>query len=447
MARRGGRLPVPPAPQQLPDEEQEPQVPNVDVFDPAHLPPVVAAGMAAPPPVAMAGPAGFSMTPFGANHVDMNTDAGRKLYQMATAPLGETKFDGSPHNVSSFLDKLKERTMTNNCSEIFSIGYLTLFAHYAQITVDEVRAAAIVRHSVNNWQKQSSYWVGLAISGSITDEVRSSIIHFREKYEIAGYVDGPTLLRVLLEAAHIDTTATAFNIRNNLSTITLAAFDNDVKRLNEHVRQQIFTLQARGETNGTEIGHILIKAYATSENESFLGRIDRIKDCELPPWPSLMKLAESKYQELLDTKQWNVPNSKQLILALSAKNKKLKASFSSSSKKNNNGRDAKEASKPSRKNAKKSAKREYTPPIVHPWQKVKPTGKTPTTKVVKNVTYHWCEHHDKDGRWVTHNPKNCYTKMRRHNDKKTSKKVTVTANNVTVGNSNDSDSKSESSNE
>ena len=54
----------------------------------------------------------FHMTPFG-SVIDMTTESGRKLFHMASAPLGDVPFDGNSHNVNLFLNRCKERANVN----------------------------------------------------------------------------------------------------------------------------------------------------------------------------------------------------------------------------------------------------------------------------------------------------------------------------------------------
>ena len=215
----------------------------------------------------------FHMTPFG-SVIDMTTESGRKLFHMASAPLGDVPFDGNSHNVNSFLDKCKERAVMIQCEPIFKFTKynedLSMFTNYASISVDECRALALNRYSIDNWHKQASYCMGLSIMASIDETVRRNVVPFRDSFEINAYADGPTLLRVILKCVYVDTSATVFNVRNNLASPTLNDFENDIQKLNRHIREQVATLQARGERAGTDISHVLLKAYKTSENETFV---------------------------------------------------------------------------------------------------------------------------------------------------------------------------------
>lgn len=83
----------------------------------------------------------FYMSPFGSSYVNRFSNEDRKLFSMATSPLGDTKFDGARHNISSFLDKIKERAIANSCMDIVEVQCLTFFDNYAQLTIDQIRFA------------------------------------------------------------------------------------------------------------------------------------------------------------------------------------------------------------------------------------------------------------------------------------------------------------------
>ena len=368
----------------------------------------------------------FCMTPFG-SVIDMSTESGRKLFHMAAAPLGDVLFDGKSHNVNSFLDKCKERAVMIQCEPIFRFNShgenLSIFTNYTSSTVEEIKAQALVRYETDNWHKQASYCMGLSIMSSIDDTVRRTVVPFRDTFETNFYVDGPTLLRVILKCVYVDTSATVFNVRNNLASMTLNDFDNDILKLNRHVREQVATLQARGERAGTDIAHILLKAYKTSENETFIQRMDRISDTEIPDWNTLMQAAEQKYQELKDSKEWDTPSSKKLILALKAENKKLKKAVTDGKRRGHRAGRTHEKTGLDGK-----------PSGLKPWLLGQPKGKQKTMLTYKGEKWYWCEHHEK---WQKHsstecklNPKNKEkTKPNTKGDKKgTKKNVTVDAN-------------------
>ena len=121
----------------------------------------------------------FKLTPYG-QVLDLNVDKDTKLFKSACDPF-ENTFDGEIKNVTSFIDKVKNRAKHIQCYSIFDIRTpngttLSLFDKWSTISKEEVRAAAATRWGDNNWKKQASYIMGKAILESLNEEFRARVI-------------------------------------------------------------------------------------------------------------------------------------------------------------------------------------------------------------------------------------------------------------------------------
>ena len=232
------------------EEEQNPQQPNLEGvrgFTAAQL----AAIVQAMHPIMGAvtrneqGQGGFNLKPYG-QVLDTSTKRGSELYGQAIRKL-EPTFDGEQEKLRAFVDKIRQRVSHLNCTEIFNSPIVdvlgaerlmyNLFEDYTTITLNQTRNATIARWSVNNWQKQASYIMGLATLESLGENFRSCVADQQEKYSIADNkvqcVDSPLLLKTIHTLVQPETGYSAFTLIQELNRITLENHDNNVINLNE----------------------------------------------------------------------------------------------------------------------------------------------------------------------------------------------------------------------
>lgn len=142
----------------------------------------------------------FSIKPYG-KVIDTSTKQGSELYGQAIKTF-DPLYDGSQEHLHTYIDKIRQRSGHLNCIKIFDITShnelrKNIFEDYNSLTLEEIRQAAIIRWSVNNWNKQSSYIMGIAMLDSLDQNFRSRVVDHSEKYTISENnvqcVDAPTL--------------------------------------------------------------------------------------------------------------------------------------------------------------------------------------------------------------------------------------------------------------
>ena len=230
---------------------------------------------------------------------------------------------------------------------------------------------------------------------------------------MAGKPDGPSLFKVIISKAHVDTCATSTVIRMNLSSLDtyILKINCNILTFNEYVRAQVYALAARGEQTQDLLVN-LFKAYFVVSDRAFKSYIEQHQnaydDGEDISYETLMSKAENKYKALVERDQWNEKSKEEeQIVALNAElkevNKKLKLANKYSKKDSKKNTDKKDNKKNDNK------KKDVT------WKTKAPTGKQPKTKKVDGDTWHWCQHHS---RWVQHTPAECRLKDKKISDDK-----------------------------
>ena len=298
-----------------------------------------AAGAGPVPPIA------FSLTPYnlGNTILDYRTPEGRKHYDRATQQLNEIKYDCQSDNLRSFLEDLGRRadafgwsTPTTGILQIPkdlndpTQGHYDLLANYGEIDFDHIR-----QHETNNVGQQTrsaqdSAQLYNCLMNSLSKEATDLITIWKDDYVINGHLSGVLLLRVIIRESYIDTNATATAVREKLSSLDMymATIDSDIGKFNSYVKQQLATLNARGETTQDLLTN-LFKGYLACSDPIFRRYMEKKQESHdegatIDP-NMLMKWAKIKYSIIKEKGVWNAPTKEeQQILAMKAEIKSIK---------------------------------------------------------------------------------------------------------------------------
>ena len=355
------------------------------------------------------GQGGFNLKPYG-QVLDTSTKCGLELYGQAIRKF-EPVFDREQEKLHAFVDKIRQRASHLNCTEIFNVPIVdvlgaeqlmyNLFEDYTTITLNQTRNAAIARWSVNNWQKQASYIMGLATLESLGENFCSRVADHQEKYSITDNnvqcVDGPLLLKAIHTLVQPETGYSAFTLIQELNTITLENHDNNVINLNKEVRALIRRIRATKDGKHSlpdqTIVYYLLQAYKKARCDDFKYFIDQMKNSGVPSMELLISRAECKYIDLVKFGKWNATPKGKIILALRAKteapekkNKKRKKEKSSKEK----------VKKGSKRKSKSNLKRVTFNDKDESWILEKPKGSDLKKVIVRDdKKWNWCSFHKK----------------------------------------------------
>ena len=284
----------------------------------------------------------FKLTPYG-EVLDLSNDKDTKLFKSACDAF-ETTFDGELKNVTSFIDKVKNRAKHIQCYGIFNVttplgGTLSLFDKWSTISKGEVRAAAATRWGTDNWEKQASYIMGKAILDSLSEDFRARVIQFQQEYEIAQggstYNDGPCVLKRIIDLVFIQMDDEGFTIRDEIINMKLSDHGDNVIEYNSTIKDLVRHLESTPEGMSEQaIKHNLIMAYKEARNDEFTRFVEQIMNSgALPPIVELMSRAEKKYKQLVNSGTWNAISKDEQILALKIETKKLRKELKKKPKK------------------------------------------------------------------------------------------------------------------
>ena len=366
----------------------------------------------------------FALTPALVNNDILDyTDQGTiKSYYRAIEPL-DPVFDVEGGTLKLFLENVKQRAESFNWMSTLTIPkngqQLNLIADYGALSLQDVldHAQSYIGQHLRN--AQNSFQIYNCLISSLTDAGKARVVLESNKFTINEVPDGPLLLKVIIQLAHIDTRATVTVIRTRLSSldVKISQLQDNITEFNEYVKTQRASLEARGETTHDLLVN-LFKGYKAAADTRFVSYIETKEDDynegQDITAESLMELAESKYRTLVESEQWKEPTAEQKkIVALTAQLEQMKkqnrttrqgsntntTNNQSNQQGNRNNRQTNQSNNNNR-NGNNRNKRT-------PWYYQPPKEGEPSTKTVNEKTYYWCPNHGKSGKWVRHKPTEC----------------------------------------
>lgn len=390
-----------------------------------------AAAAAAPgAPVAQAGVPGapaaviFAENPgrYDVEHpIDFTTRLGANVYDRAIKPLPKL-FDMKPNQTVVFSQSVVDRcneigisvgtknitTFTNGAGDV-----VDLITQYGQITMAEIqtqceRFILPGGTDINTRAAQNNNMMAIFLMASLTEEATARLTPYRNEYTINGKIVAPLLYKVIMRQATIDSKATSENLRANINELPsyVPTVGGDVDKINQRFDENYSQLIARGETVDDPIAKLFdaylnvgcshFKTYITHVYEEYLD--DKLANFT---HEKLMAMATRKFNYLKQKGLWGSKTEEDKIIAMVAEFEKLKGEFklsntlkqaaASTSGSDNNKESTKKKDK-KKKNKKNKTDRKWQKKDEE-WKKTPPKAGDAKQKIVKEKTYHWCEHH------------------------------------------------------
>ena len=219
------------------------------------------------------------------------------------------------------------------------------------------------------------------------------------------------LLKVIIEAAHVDTRATLTNIRLNLSSLDkkMVELSSNVKTFNTYVKNQRRALPARGATSENLLVN-LFKGYESVDDADFQDFIKHkratYEEGGTLTVDDFLATALNKNTTRVMQNLWNAPTKEQeQILALTAQlaviKKKTRGSTPPNPKALSNAqKKMKKAADDKKRQKRQDADTKWA------WKRIMPAEGEPRVKLVGAKTYNCnCKFHP--AQWVEHTQDNC----------------------------------------
>ena len=300
--------------------------------------------------------ANFALTPYQAvlGIIDYTTTDGRKHFKEATSKLNEHGFDCQPDNLRSFIKDISRRANAFGWNRLPN-GFLNipndltnptgpsknLIEQYGEIDLEHIKRYDMTYIGTPSREAQDNRNLYECIMATLTKEAKDIITIWEEDYWINNEPSGTLLFKVVVRESYVDTNATTSAIRSRLSSLDLymPTINSNIKLFNTYVKQQLEALAARGETT-QDLMTNLFKGYLAASDRQFndyiKGKLLLHEEGKKFSCNQLMLWAKSRYQVLVDKKEWNTPSPEETqILALKAEIKEIK----SSKKKNQNNKE------------------------------------------------------------------------------------------------------------
>lgn len=353
--------------------------------------------------------------------IDYSIYDNKKVYKSATAPLPH-EFDCEQTNLRLFLSEVDFRSDQYSWGQVLNIPENVedddtkkhlLVREYGVVTLEQVRAFVATYCGEETRLAQDDSQLFHCLMASLTVEGKNKILLHKSDWTIPSddgsepFKSGTALLKVIVRESHIDTNATVLSIREELSQLDvhMEAFGSDVKKFNEYVTSQLEALTARGEKTLDILAH-LFKGYEAVSDSTFRDYIQQKKDAYQEggqmSYKSLMALALTKYQVLVQTKKWNAPTAEEeKLIALRAElNSKVKK-LQQKRKRGNEDQDGLNINTPTNDKGPKQKRKKGKKPE---WMLEPPKEGAASQKTVNGKLYHWCKKHKA---WVRHLPSEC----------------------------------------
>ena len=203
-----------------------------------------------------------------------------------------------------------------------------LIKNYGTITLEQVIATEKTYIAEPQRKAQDTYMLYLCLMASLTSDAKKKVMIWSDQYqiEIRGktYSSGVALLKVIIRESHLDTSATANQIRTKLSSLDnyILTIDSDIGKFNQYVKLLIQSLSARNQKS-TDLLVNLFKGYGAVSDEVFrawlLRKQDDHEEGNEMTADDLMLAAKNKYDSMVEKGTGNAPTAEEKIVALEAK--------------------------------------------------------------------------------------------------------------------------------
>ena len=239
----------------------------------------ITAQAAAAQPQIQQGPFALSPALANTNTIDLFTASGIKLYKSIIVPL-DHKFDGSPKELTLFLEEIGRRAETSGWNEellrVSDLDPVTptehnLLSFHRMITIEHVRVHAQAYIGTPSRLAQDSKMMYEFLQGSISSGAKKRMAMQHYEYDIDGIPDGPCFLKALLGIYFVENLATNMVLREQLMDLPKAMVKckSNVDAFNVHVNEITMNLTSGGETSSDMLVY-LFKAYKEVKDTTFL---------------------------------------------------------------------------------------------------------------------------------------------------------------------------------
>ena len=334
--------------------------------------------------------------------IDRNTAEGRKMWTKGNTGFTK-KFDGSSTELRAFLAHLELHAIEYNWDQLlFSITtgpneVRSLIHEHGQISIEQVQAQAANTYvGLNTRMAQAAQQLHRFLSDSMDNATLLKLLDRQHQYVINGVPDGPSMLKVLLSMATVNTRATVAVLRNELSKLApkMEELGSNITEFNVYINSVLTDLRANGATVDDLVPK-LFSAYQETGDKVFDEHTQRLEG----EWEEnnlnmtveqLMNHADGKYRTLVQKGTWKAPTKEgEKLIALTVAYEALVAT---AAKKNELEKITKDTPKKGNR-AKGKAGKEWD------WKMIAPTGNQPKAKTFRGKDYVYCPHHART-KWV-----------------------------------------------
>jgi hypothetical protein len=268
-------------------------------------------------------------------HVSIYKDGAKSMYP------GEEKFDAESATMRSFIQGCQARghrygwdkrdTAANSDpgkQGIFYVptkkGYVNIVKNYAKLSMSKIKRFEKTYIEEGNRKAQDNSMFYDAMLNSLTAKAAVRVRNHEDEYIINGEPSALLLFKVIIRESHVDSGATAHQIRRQMAAVgqLMSKHQWNILNFNEAVRELVNRLEARGEESPDLLVH-LFAAYLTCKDDTFITYI-KVKQREFYDGKlrrytaqTLMHNAEEEYKRLLMEGTWEAPSQQEeKIIAL-----------------------------------------------------------------------------------------------------------------------------------
>ena len=288
-----------------------------------------------------------------------------------------------------------------------------LLEHDGEFTLEEVTTWVTSYISQENRASQDDAMLFSCILNSLSSEGKIRVYNRSKDFMVDNSESGTLLLKVVLEESGLQTNATVMKAKSDLANLseTMVKLGHNVSKFNDHVLAIMTTLTRNG-SNAPDLVHQLFPAYLVCPDKEFTGYIkdkkNSFEEGQALKDTDLMKFAHYKYKTLVDSDQWEAPDSQEEeIMALKCELKQVTSPLTTRNKRRRKEKDDIMVTGKNQQKKKKKGKK------IPEWITTPPPKGGPYSKTVDGKVYHFCckENGAPKGagcnKWVRHKPSGC----------------------------------------
>ena len=254
---------------------------------------------------------------------------GRKLYKDATSGVSDPMFDLASNGLKLFLSSVRRRAHKYGRTSPTGISLIpedssnpgayrfNLLSEYGEVSRGMIKDYDATYMGRPCRAAQDNAMLFECLMASLDATARRKLSLKEHEFTVGTDYSGSLLLKTIIKAGRLDTTASENMIRERLSTLNeymLTVEGNDISTFNEYVRGQVDALASRGAVS-TDLLINLFKGYLAASDHRFTKYMEdkqsNFEDGHLYTEDDLMDLAEARFDLLTDKGLWNKPSAEQ----------------------------------------------------------------------------------------------------------------------------------------